>query len=68
MSKKDFESKVHNSFICAREGEIIFTVVNDKVLASLDGYVVMPYEQFNKLVKPEDQFIPDKQPCTEQTK
>lgn len=68
MREKDFESKVHNSFVCARKGEMIFAVVDGNVLASLDGYVVMPYEDFNKLVQPEDQFIPDKQPCTEQTR
>ena len=62
------KSKLINSYIVARPGEMIFELTDNGILTSLDGYVVMPYETFNELVDDAHQFIPDEQPCTAQTK
>lgn len=65
---KEFESKLINSYILHRRDEEIFQLTDGGILANLDGYVIMPYEKFNALVDEKHQFVPEEQPCTEQTK
>lgn len=55
----EFKSKLVNSYIVPRGDEQIFYLLPNGggILCSLNGYVIMPVEQFNALV-PEDERVP----------
>lgn len=58
--EQDFQSKLTRSFISGRPSDdALFLFKKKQVIASLDGYVVMPFEQFNKLVAKKHRFVPD---------
>lgn len=48
--KRSDKPKVQNCLIVPRQGEILFTLTEDQIIPNLDGYAIVPREQYEQLL------------------
>lgn len=50
MAEEKFQSRLTNCLIITRDGETLFYFdEEDRILASLDGYAIIPIEEYERL-------------------